>query len=400
MKNLLSCSLFVLLISPGMLSAQTDWPQWLGPAGTGISSEAMPDITSLKIAWQKEIGVGYAGIATADGRAYTMGHDGKANETLFCFSLADGKKIWKQSYPGKLMPKLHKGGPNATPLIADQRIFTVSKDGQIQCRDTKEGKLVWQSSLPSILKVKVPSWGFAGSPQIVNGQLLLGNGKTVALNPEDGEVIWISDTEGGASYATAKAFSVGGKYYAAVMTAKGTSVISLADGKTIASYNMTARFNMIAVTPLLFPGSEGEFFASTSFEAARLKFDGKSLKPLWTTTKMRNKLSNSVLIDGHLYGIDGGQGSRRTQIVCMNAKTGKPTWIEKETGHGTIAAGKGGLCFLSDDGELVRFAANSNEFQESGRRKLLDKICWTVPTLSQGHLLVRNDQGKLICLAP
>ncbi len=415
MKRILLFTLGLLLFSSSEIPAQnqtgkirnasfgiteTDWSQWQGPEGNGISSESMPDLTKVKVAWQKEIGKGYSGITTAGGRVYTLGHDGKGIETLYCLSLKDGSEIWKESYSGELIARLHTGGPNATPLITGGRIYTMSKDGQVHCRSADTGKLIWQASLPKLLKVKVPSWGFASSPQIVNNQLLFSIGKTVAIDPDNGKLIWTSDTEGRAAYATPRAFTVKGKDYAVVMSAQGAHVISLTDGKTLDLFRLEARSNMIATTPLLFPDSEGEFFVSTSFEGARLSFDGEKLTTVWTNQNMRNKFSNSVLIDGYLYGVDGRHRTARTQIVCLNSKTGEQAWVEKNTGHGTIAAGNDGLCFLSDEGELITFDADPKKFNERARKKVLTDVCWTVPTLSQGRLFVRNDQGKLLCLMP
>jgi outer membrane protein assembly factor BamB len=395
MKTLVSICLVM-----GATALAGDWPQWQGPARSGVSTEDMPALDGLKLAWEKDIGFGFAGISTANGRAYTLGNDGKGTETLYCLDVAGGKEIWRQDYAAKLMPKLHVGGPNATPLIADGKVYSLSKDGQVQCRAETDGSLVWKASLLTLFEMALPPWGFASSPQLVNGQLLLSCAKTVALNPADGAVIWVSDTQGKAAYSTPSAFTLAGKPYAAVMTAEGVSVISLGDGKTLASYRMSSRFNMIAATPLILPGAEGEFFVATSHVAARLRFDGKSLTPVWTSKQIKNKLSNSKLIDGYLYGVDGGQGKPDTQIVCMDAKSGDVAWIKKKTGHGSLLATEKALCFLSDAGELISFAANPKAFEELGHREVLSKICWTEPTLSNGRIFVRNDKGRLICLAP
>jgi outer membrane protein assembly factor BamB len=375
-----------------------DWPQWQGPERRAVSAETMPDLHALKVAWRKEIGFGFSGIVTAGGRACTLGNDGQGRETLYCLDVTDGGVVWKQSYPAKLMPKLHAGGPNATPLIAEERIFILSKDGQIQCRTLSDGALVWQDSLLKIFEMKLPAWGFASSPQIVNGQLLLSSAKTVAMNLTDGRVIWVSDSKGKAAYSTPSAFELAGKPYAAVLTAEGAHVISLTDGKMLANYRMSSRYNMIAATPLILPDGKGEFFAATSHVAARLRFDGKALTPVWTSKQMKNKLSNSKLINGYLYGVDGGQGKAETRIVCMNATTGEVAWAKGNTGHGTLVASKSALCFLSDSGLLIGFAASPDGYSEQGRRQVLSKICWTEPTLSNGRLFMRNDKGELICL--
>ncbi|MFT5128933.1 MAG: hypothetical protein ACI8W8_002553 [Rhodothermales bacterium] len=72
---------------------------------------------------------------------------------------------------------------------------------------------------------------------------------------------------------------------------------------------------------------------------------------------MKNRLSNSRLVNGYLYGVDGGQGKPDTQIVCMDAQSGEIAWIKKKTWHGSLLATETALCFLSDAGESISFVA-------------------------------------------
>ena len=100
-----------ILMSVGLASLAGGWPQWQGPDRSGVSEETMPALESLKVAWQREVGLGFSGIATAGKRAYTMGNNGQGQETLFCLDARDGNVVWQQSYAGKRMPKRHVGGP-------------------------------------------------------------------------------------------------------------------------------------------------------------------------------------------------------------------------------------------------------------------------------------------------
>ncbi len=82
----------------------TDWPRWLGPNGDNISPEAAkfePDLAKWKVAWSGNVGLGYSSVAIAGNRAYTMGHDGKSQETILCLDAATGAEIWKKSYKGQ-----------------------------------------------------------------------------------------------------------------------------------------------------------------------------------------------------------------------------------------------------------------------------------------------------------
>jgi outer membrane protein assembly factor BamB len=94
-----------------------DWPNWRGPDFNGISAETDWDPDRIEnILWKVEVGTGFAGVAVAGGRVYTLGHDGRKSggqETVYCLDVKSGKKIWSDSYPARLLPHLHEGGPSA-----------------------------------------------------------------------------------------------------------------------------------------------------------------------------------------------------------------------------------------------------------------------------------------------
>src|SRR6476659_798832 len=64
-----------LLLIPTLAHAQgSDWPKFLGPAGTSVSTEKgiitpWPK-NGPKIVWQKEVGLGYAMPVIAKGKLY------------------------------------------------------------------------------------------------------------------------------------------------------------------------------------------------------------------------------------------------------------------------------------------------------------------------------------------
>ena len=96
-----------------------------GADHTGISAETgwFDASAGVKVLWQTKIGKGFGSIAIGSGRAYAMGSDG-AKDSVFCFDAKTGKTLWAFSYAAKLDPKLHEGGPSATPTIDGDNVFT------------------------------------------------------------------------------------------------------------------------------------------------------------------------------------------------------------------------------------------------------------------------------------
>ena len=72
---------FLLLLPFVSLHAlfSADWPNWLGPhAGRRLHRVRLGnDLDNLQ--WKYKVGVGFSSMVVADGRLFTMGHDGDRN---------------------------------------------------------------------------------------------------------------------------------------------------------------------------------------------------------------------------------------------------------------------------------------------------------------------------------
>ncbi|MCS1411402.1 MAG: hypothetical protein M2R45_04602 [Verrucomicrobia subdivision 3 bacterium] len=124
MKYLFSIALVGLLVAASELKASGDWPEWRGPNRNSIISTGesinWSKLDKAKVLWETKVGIGYSSISVVGDRAYTIGHDGDGNETVYCLNVGNGKEVWKFTYPAKLLPAMHVGGPNATPTVADE----------------------------------------------------------------------------------------------------------------------------------------------------------------------------------------------------------------------------------------------------------------------------------------
>ena len=97
----------------------SDWSHWLGPNGDGTSSESHWKSEINDPVWKAKVGVGFSAVSVANGKLFTMGHNGKKTgglETVYCLNAQTGKSIWKHSYEAPLVDYLHEGGPAPPPL--------------------------------------------------------------------------------------------------------------------------------------------------------------------------------------------------------------------------------------------------------------------------------------------
>jgi len=99
---------------------------------------------------------------------------------------------------------------------------------------------------------------------------------------------------------------------------------------------------------------------------------------------MKNKLSSSVLLDGHVYGLDEGI------LSCVEAATGQVKWKNGRYGHGQLLLAGDRLLITTETGELALVHATPAGFEELARVPGIDGRTWNVPALDNGILLVRN----------
>ena len=145
----LSC-LLLWFLSSALPSLADDWPHWRGAKRNGISDERLPDKALQNIggtvAWKAEIGTGFASCSVVGSHLFTTGHE-DGHDTMFCIRTADGSTVWKHSFPADLGDKFYEGGPGATPTIEGERVYLLSKWGDLFCFKALDGKVIWKKQL-------------------------------------------------------------------------------------------------------------------------------------------------------------------------------------------------------------------------------------------------------------
>ena len=68
-------------------------------------------------------------------------------------------------------------------------------------------------------------------------------------------------------------------------------------------------------------------------------------------------------------------------------------------GGGALVIADGKLVILRELGELIVGDATTNGFKPLLRQQVLGKRCWVQPTVANGRIFCRNNNGDLAVLA-
>ncbi len=389
----LMCGLLALPV------AAEDWPIYRGPNHDGISAEIKWKDSfegdGPVLLWEAEIGLGFASFAVAKGSVYTTGHaDGK--DTVFAFDAVSGEAAWQHAYEADLGDKYYEGGTSATPAVEGGRVYHLSRWGDVFCFDAADGRVVWSKNVQKETEATIPDWGFAGAPYPHGDLLLLNVGQSgMALNKATGKTVWHSGNETAAGYSTP--FPLQGYDGVFVLAAADTyNAVKATDGALLWSLPWKTRYGVNAADPVQ---NGGQLFVSSGYNrgAALLNLGDGEPEVVWENKNLKNQFNSSILLDGHLYGIDDDE-NKRASLRCIELAAGDLKWEEKSIGFGALIAANGKLIIITEKGELVIAKASAAGFEEISRAQVLGGRCWTAPVLANGLLYVRNSSGHLKCL--
>ncbi|HSK64176.1 MAG TPA: PQQ-binding-like beta-propeller repeat protein, partial [Pyrinomonadaceae bacterium] len=192
--------LAIFTLSPAT-SAQ-EWAQWRGPGRDGlVSDKSAPAVwpEQLQRTWRVEIGEGYSSPVVSAGRVFVHSRR-DPEEIVTAVNLADGKVAWEQKYEAAFKKNQYAvemaKGPNATPLVMGNRLFTLGVTGVLTAWDTGTGRNLWVRDFSPTIDTSKLFCGTAASPLAVNGRVVvqvgsdIHGGKILGLDPVTGKTQW------------------------------------------------------------------------------------------------------------------------------------------------------------------------------------------------------------------
>jgi outer membrane protein assembly factor BamB len=373
-----------------------DWSQWRGPGRNGISTEAdWASQGQSESLWSRQVGLGYSCVAIANGRLFTIGFDEESSEdVLWCLDPATGEAVWSQRFESEPLAQFHGGGTLTTPVVDGDVLFTTNRYGRFFCRRVADGEVVWERDYMTELGLERTFHGFSASPLLLDERLYLVLGGTIiAAAKADGEVHWKTEDLGDGGYANAMPFDLDGRPCLAAFIGKGLLLLDRATGEQLGLHPWQSSMGGVnAATPLVLGD---RIFISSAYQmgCALLEFDEDAGTPhvVWESKVMRNKVTDSIFFEDHIYGFD------ESMLKCIDMN-GKMKWRVRGLGMGAVSLADGRLIILSSKGELIVAEATPEEFREQSRVKVLDDgVYWTAPILHDGRIYCRNSLGQLVC---
>lgn len=369
------------------------WPGFRGPYRDGV-------VRGVRVAtdweanppqeiWRRPVGPGWSSFAVSAALAYTQEQVGD-QETVTAYSLATGEPVWRHADEARFWEAMGGAGPRATPTLRDGRLYTFGATGILNALDARDGSVLWSRNAGADAGVELPGWGFASSPVVEEGRVIVAvAGRLVAYPAEGGEPLWLGP-ERGVGYSSPQRVTLEGTPQVLLAHGHGLTSVDPADGSVLWEHEWTrqARIVQPAVTPdghLLL--SEGQSFGLRKLAVERTA-DGWSVRPVWSTIRLKPYYNDFVVHGGHAYGFDG------SILACIDLETGERVWKRGRYGNGQLVllARQDLLLVISEEGELVLVDARPDGFRERTRFPALSGKTWNHPVVVGDLLLVRNGE--------
>jgi outer membrane protein assembly factor BamB len=395
--------LLSLALLPGFALAQ-DWPRYLGPDGSGkVDGKIRTNWKEEKPKelWRKDLGKGCTSFAIAGDKVVVMGNKNDT-DIVWCLDAATGKELWSHKYPEKLNPKLYDGGPNATPTIDGDVVYTLSRTGNLFCLSMADGKPKWHKHFQNDFKGTAPSWGYSASP-VVKGDLLYclpcaKDGGLFALEKSTGKVRWKSGDSTKPGYAAPVFFSYKGREVAAAFHGRELVTYDLeGKGKPVFEFGWRTSYDINASNPQY---HDGMMFLASGYGMGYVVIDVSGSKPkvLHKDEDTRMIFQNSILLDGDILGVFGDKNID-AELIRMDMKTGKARWRAEMPGtRGSSLMVGDQMVILAETGDIICGEPAMSGWTEHGRVKALSSVSWAPVAFAHGRIFARSNNGEAVCL--
>lgn len=352
--------------------------------------------------WRHPVGAGWAGFAIVGNAAITLEQRG-ANESIVCYHARTGEQLWNHEYEVRFVDE-HGDGPRTTPTVSDGRVYCMGATGVLTCLDVATGELVWQQATLAQPETANLLWGMSGSPLVADGRVIVTPGgeagrAIVAFDAADGSLAWSGGNDT-AAYASPSIAKLAGVQQLLSFNGAGLRGFSENGAELWLHPWLTQgekqRVNVaqpivVAASPSE-SASSGYVLVSSGYDVgtALLKIERNqgnwTVSEAWKSRQLKSKMSNFVVHEGHIYGLDNGI------LACLELKDGQRKWKGGRYGHGQMLLVDKHLLIQSETGEIVLVDTNPNEHRELAKLAALNSKTWNHAALAGNLLIVRNDR--------
>jgi outer membrane protein assembly factor BamB len=304
----------------------------------------------------------------------------EANDVVVCLDADDGRSLWKAEYPGHP----HGHGTSSTPCVGGGRVYAAGGNSTVYCLDAASGEEVWQTAVH-----EKGGRGTNASPVVVDGAVVVAFRPLVALDADDGHVLWRQKAVGTPSSSPVVLRGAGRTLLLCNGAGKKVACVDAADGNVLWTAPGGGPSTVaVADGHMVVAGDNSE----AGLRAYRVSAAGA--EPLWTVA-CHDRGASAVIWDRAAYFVGGGGNA---QILCVPLATGQVAWEQKlrATEISSPAAADGKLLFVANNGRSLRLVKASREKYTPLAEARAAVMRCTSPAIAGGRLFVR-ERGHVAC---
>jgi outer membrane protein assembly factor BamB len=361
--------------------------------------------TGPAVLWSIDVGEGHAGASVRNGRVYVMDYDrDQQADTLRCLSLADGRDIWRFSYPVKI--KRNHGMSRTVPAVTDKFVVAMGPKCHMTCLDAITGEQYWMMDLVRDYETKVPPW-YAGQCPLIDGDRTIiapgGKAMMIAVDCATGEIIWQTENphDWKMTHSSIIPMDFAGKRMYVYCGSGGVAGVSADDGSIL--WETSVWKIRIANVPSPVIIGAGKIFLSGGYNSGsmmlQLKDDNGTIIPE-VVFHLEPEVFGSaqqtpILYQGHIYGVRPDE-----QLICLDLE-GNEVWTsgsDHKFGLGPYLIANNLIYVMNDSGLLTLAEATPSGYRQLAQAQVLQgHDSWGPMALAGGRLILR-DLTKMVCL--
>jgi outer membrane protein assembly factor BamB len=406
------CAALLIILCLELVCSGADWPQYRGPNHDGVSTDRINKQWTGSVtnaSWQVFLGNGVTSFAVSGGRALTQVHrdvNGVDMEVCVALNVTNGTEVWATpvddivAYDGGVGTT--DDGPRTTPTVEGGSVYVLTSYLKLLRLNATNGTVVWSNDLRITYGGDVIGWQNAASPVVENGLIFLnanaGSSTLMALRTTNGALAWRSQNEA-MTHSTPVLTTIEGIRQLVFATQSGLVSLNPTNGnllwKSPYPYTYSTSFaaspavhsNIVFMTANYFRGSF----------ATRVSLSNTTwiTTPLWTNANLSSHWATPVCHHGHLFG-QFTPDDANAQLRCIDLASGITRWVTNGFGRGSVLLVGTNLLAITERGDLVLAAANTNAYQELGRFQAIPYFhtdtnkCWNAPAVCDGKVYVRS----------
>jgi outer membrane protein assembly factor BamB len=389
-----------------MSARAENWPMWRGPRLDGTSLERDVPVKwspTENIAWRTELpGGGHASPIVWEDRIFTVTANPQTEERLLvCLDRKNGQILWQQTVLKSPMERKHRENSYAssTPATDGKRVFCTFLDGPevlIAAYDL-DGKPLWQKRPGTFSSVH----GFSSTPVLFEGKVIVncdqdGDGYIVALAQDDGHEVWRTDRPNKTrSYCTPFIRDIGG---ATEMVLPGSKCVTSYDPRTgklrWTIDGPTEQF----VASMVYNDRANLFFLTAGFPehhilAIRPGGEGNVTETniVWRTHEGAAYVP-SPIAEGDYCLVVSDLGFAH----CFDAKSGNILWKARMGHHHASLVSANGLVYFLADNGACNVVRPGPTFDLVATNEIGEST-YASPAISNGQIFIRGEKS-LFCI--